>query len=107
MTSSSSFEPEPKVDFNRIWAECPHDTHLKLPWEKGFWKDFFEGAAPPRTVRDWKVMEPPLFIPCVSAAVEMPSKRPRMTEPVMWQHVVKSGAEQNGRTSVRLISRCH
>ena len=94
MTSSSSSRPGARDDFGRIWAELPADTVLKLPWEHGYWKDFFNGPSNPRGVRDWKVAEPPLFVQIEPAVEQGTVKKTRRTEPVAWQQVVRSGAEQ-------------
>ena len=94
MASSSSSLSRPEPSFNRLWAECPADTMLKLRWERGFWKDFFDGPSVPKGVLDWKVAEPPLFISGVSTLDPAVSKRPRKAEPIAWQQVVQSGAEQ-------------
>ena len=94
MSASSSSRPGSRSDFSRIWAECPADTVLKLPWEQGFWKDFFDGPSVSKGVRDWKVMEQPLYVQFASHVEQGPVKKPRVTEPVTWQQVVRSGAEQ-------------
>ena len=82
------------MDFHRIWAECPADGSLKLPWEHGFWKTFFEGPTDPIGIQDWKVAEPPLFVPCASRAEPAPAKKLRVSEPLSWHHIVRSGGEQ-------------
>ena len=82
------------MDFHRIWAECPADSSLKLPWEHGFWKSFFEGPTEPKGILDWKVVEPPLYVPCASRAEPAPAKKLRVSEPLSWHHIVRSGAEQ-------------
>ena len=82
------------MDFHRIWAECPADRSLKLPWEHGFWKEFFEGPSEPKSSMDWTVSEPPLYIPCAVRDDVAPVKKPRLSEPLTWHHVVRSGAEQ-------------
>ena len=82
------------MDFHRIWAECPADTSLKLPWEHGFWKTFFEGPTDPNGIQDWTVADPPLFVPCAPRAEAAPAKKLRVSEPLSWHHIVRSGAEQ-------------
>ena len=70
---------------------------MKLPWETGFWKEFFNGPQPPKDLRDWKTVEPPLFIPCVSSESVAECKKLRRSPPESWHHVVTSGAEQGWR----------
>ena len=82
------------MDFHRIWAECPADSSLKLPWEHGFWKTVFESPTEPNGIMDWKVAEPPLFVLCASRAEPAPAKKLRVSEPLSWHHIVRSGAEQ-------------
>ena len=57
-------------------------------------KIFFNGPSVTRGVRDWKVAEQPLFVQIEPSVEQGPVKKPRMTEPVTWQQVVRSGAEQ-------------
>ena len=71
------------MDFHRIWAECPADSSLKLPWEHGFWKTVFESPTEPNGIMDWKVAEPPLFVPCASRAEPAPAKKLRVSEPLV------------------------
>ncbi|CAL1138365.1 unnamed protein product, partial [Cladocopium goreaui] len=52
---------------------------LKLPWEHGFWKTVFEGPTEPNGIMDWKVAEPPLFVPCASRAEPAPAKKLRVS----------------------------
>ena len=97
MPSASSSSLSAQGLFDRIWSECPADTHVKLPWETGFWKEFFSGPQPPKDLRDWKTVEPPLFIPCISSEPVAECKKLRRTPPESWHHVVASGAEQGWR----------
>lgn len=104
MTSSSSSRPGARDDFGRIWAELPADTVLKLPWEHGYWKDFFNGPSNPRGVRDWKVAEPPLFVQIEPAVEQGTVKKPRRTER-RGNRWCGQGLSRLGRTSVKLTFR--
>lgn len=94
MSAAQSSRLSAQSVFHRIWSECPSDTNLKLPWETGFWKEFFSGPAPPKDIKDWKAVEPPLFVPGVSCDKPDVSKKCKRSQPETWHHIVRAGAEQ-------------
>ena len=79
-------------DFQRIWAECPAASNVQMPWERPFWKTFFEGSVLP-PAREWKAPIPPAFVQCQLDLEPQPIKKARKGTAVSWQHVVKSSAD--------------
>ena len=79
-------------DFQRIWSECPAASTGQMPWEKPFWKSFFEGSVLPQP-REWKASIPPAFVQCALDVEPQPAKKAKTVPPVSWHHVVKSSAD--------------
>ena len=79
-------------DFQRIWSECPAASTVQMPWEKPFWKSFFEGSVLPQP-REWKASIPPAFVQCALDVEPQPAKKAKTVPPVSWHHVVKSSAD--------------
>ena len=76
---------------------------LKLPWETGYWKEFFSGPGLPKDVKDWKAVEPPLLFLEFLVTKPETSKKCKRSQPKTWHTLFELELSRDGRISVRPI----
>ena len=81
-------------DLATQWASLGNVDIGKLPWERGYWRDFFDGHAELLDFDlDYKQPVPPLVPADVHVVAEPVSKKQKTSQPQSWVSIVKSSVD--------------